>query len=241
MPIGRPDWYLSGLSQNIASVNDTGELAVRLGSPVNFDRTGKVLYQTTFPTMANVSFAALNTLLVAPHITPLKFKYGCSSVHATIDNGIANGLNFSYSDRVWNNELISTEFGILTDQLPSQVLISIVRHLPGLRRYFAIKYINGMTDLQVRKSDGTYETFYDGSNILWPSNIFNTIKLDFNLEDYSYVRYRHNSETYDLSAYSTFSDTSGVYNFLAVSVSVYASATIDTNVYFDHYILSADE
>lgn len=41
---GSQDWYPSGLSESRGIMSDSGELAVRLGSPVFFDRTAKMLF-----------------------------------------------------------------------------------------------------------------------------------------------------------------------------------------------------
>lgn len=48
MPHGTPDWGHTGPKDTIYGLDDLGEHAVRLGSPVLWDRRGDVLHQTDF-------------------------------------------------------------------------------------------------------------------------------------------------------------------------------------------------
>lgn len=48
MPKGHADWNIPGISGAISQVGDLGELAVRLGSPDSFERSGNVLYIENF-------------------------------------------------------------------------------------------------------------------------------------------------------------------------------------------------
>lgn len=48
MPHGSPDWGWRGPKKTTYGLDDEGELAVRLGSPVLFDRRGDVVWMTDF-------------------------------------------------------------------------------------------------------------------------------------------------------------------------------------------------
>jgi len=48
MPHGTPDWGLVGPKETTFGLDDLGELAVRLGSPVQWDRRGDVVWWTIF-------------------------------------------------------------------------------------------------------------------------------------------------------------------------------------------------
>lgn len=241
MPIGRPDWSSTGKSDNVATTNDTGELAVRLGSAINFDRTGKVLFATDFPSLNNFLWVAIGTLTQKPHITSSKFYYGVSSLHAISAAGNTNGLQVSYKGRTWANSKLSFEYGIYTDFLPSQMILNIVRYLPGIRRYFSIQFVNSMSDIQVMQADGTYVKFVDTSASQWPQSMFNDIKLDFDLETNTYTRFRLNSNTYDLSAYGTFTDASSTADYIEANLYIYSPITLPLNIYLDHFSYTEDE
>jgi len=48
MPHGTPDWGLKGPKSTVYGLDDMAELAVRLGSPVSYDRRGDVMFHEDF-------------------------------------------------------------------------------------------------------------------------------------------------------------------------------------------------
>jgi len=48
MAHGTPDWGVTASKKTIYSLHDMGELAVRLGSIVSFDRRGDVIFSDSF-------------------------------------------------------------------------------------------------------------------------------------------------------------------------------------------------
>jgi len=89
MPHGLPDWGLVGPRQTTYGLDDVGEAAVRLGSPVLWDRRGDVLYATDFSEgigsfQTQVSGASARVALHTEHS-----RHGAYSVglHAGSDGG----------------------------------------------------------------------------------------------------------------------------------------------------------
>ncbi len=208
---------------------------------VNFDRTGKVIHATDFPTKVGFTFNALGTLEIQPYITANQFKYGVSSLHAKTSAGAANGLQAICNSRLWDNALISTEFGLMVDQTLTSVTLQIIRYKPGLRRYYVIRFVNNTSDIEVRQADGTYTVVLDTAAVQFPPGFYNVMKLDIDTSLDDYIRFRFNSDTYDLTGYGTFSDGGGTYDFTAISLIIYGNNLIATNIYLDHFILSEDE
>jgi hypothetical protein len=239
--VGRPDWYLSGLSKNIASVNDTGELAVRLGSPVNLDRTGKVIYVTTFPTRANINTVTAGVINVGPKINARRFLYGCSSYYAQLATGLANAIAISYKGRVWKNTLLSVEAGFLTSEIPSYVYLQLVVRVGAIQYNYIVRWHQTVPALEILVPPGVYVPFATTTAYYSTNNLWNHIKLDVDATLNQYVRFRFNGDIYDLSTYVPNTAVAAEPDSIECGITVYNHILNNNDVYYDYLIITEDE
>ena len=240
MPRGTPDWYNAGQSNIAVSLSDMGELAVRLGSPVSFDRSGKTIYFDEFS-----HFDGLYTVSNSGGVSDFqadtaRYEYGGGSAKAVIGVGTANWCNLTRYFRMWGGKYLSCEIALNTDYIPNILGFTIDVVYQGILHYAIVKIIDDMKTFQVFRTGGVYETFKTFTTTPYVTTMFNVLRLIYDIEEETYVGFTFNDQTFSLTDYvlHTTTDNSG-HKFLFTLV-VFGHSTQQLSAWLDRIIISED-
>jgi len=177
MPHGTPDWGLVGPKYTTYGLDDLGEHAVRLGSPVLWDRRGDVLVETDFREGLGSFYANGGGLLwaVALHAGNARTGAYCVKLTAGSDGALNAylqkrlprpvlakvGLEFSFSCAAWTS---AWEWQILW-QAGSVLYTAYVRY----------DHVNGL--LQTYEEPATWTTFATVDVLYTDDHVQHTGKL----------------------------------------------------------------
>ncbi len=194
-----PDYskYLPGSSR--FSMNDMGELAVRLGSPVVYDRRGEVIWYDTFDDGITKWPGAVTGAgsTVTDDTTLPFFKGHCLLLTA---GGVAGGEAAAYR---YFSVLQDTVWGIygavnLYDTF-NQLRLSLYKQ-DGVNSYIASLQINKVTGkLEYLDSTGVYVTLDTLPLVVSSFGQYHHLKVVADYGTLKYVRAMFNQHQYDLS------------------------------------------
>lgn len=245
-PIGKggidtPDWGVSALFNSNALVNDLSELAVRLGSPVTFDRTGNVLYYDCFESgLTNWehnsypagAYAVPTARFCA--IRPYAVKLATTDDSGSY-SGIKRGLPFPYVSRM------GFEFHIKQTAAIKRFLTQLTFYT-GTYAYYLQLTLHEEDD-QVLLQDGDSVDHeicgYDFSTVLYSP--FHVIKLVFDLTTELHIRLTIDDIDYDVSSITIKKNASAENAHMYVLFYLYSAGAFERTCYIDNVIFTIDE
>jgi len=239
MPRGTPDWGEYSPQGEVSKSLDLAEIAVRLGSPVIYDRNGTVLFMDTFQyglirwvvnAKAECTISACDTKAI---IGPKSLKFAFSGTSTDLSY-VGLTPPFLYFNRngyeitaMWDDPYI---FLILDGQL----------YYNGNNYGFGVKiapvahklYVWGATDWITVASD---------INIDATGDVWYFIKLVVDAVNAKYVGLKLNDRFFDLSAYTPKIQASSEPNMLCLFIQAFQTAAQAGNVYVGSTILTINE
>lgn len=204
---GGPDWGINVPVATVYGVDDMGELAARLGSIVNFDRRGNIIFMDDFQS----SLSKWHTVLALGAggeiaITNERAKNGATSCKVTTPDavGAIAQLTHYFSFPVLSKIGIEASFTLgpveidhicmaltLEDDVEVKLAqIKLIRAPPG----------STLHTLQYLDADDNWVTF-GTAHIYSANHYFVPAKLVADMENDCYVRFLIANYSFDLSAY----------------------------------------
>lgn len=241
MPIGQADWSRSGQSANVGVGLDTSELAVRLGSSVNFDRTGKVLFQDNFTRLDGLWSITSLGISAAPAVQNAIAEYYDSALSFALVAGSGNFVRMQRRFRSWRNTRLSLEVSAHHSGAPSMVYFNIWKY-DGTNVYTVrFQLITGCTVVQYMDNTGNFVTLDTLSPAFFFEDHFHTLKIDFDGYLHEYVRLRLDELTYDMAGIPLFFAPSTELPRLQLDMYFYGMNLVVNTWYVDHVIITEDE
>ena len=239
--IGLPDWYNIKKQGAVSALGDLGELAVRLGSIVSFDRRGDVVWLDGFEEGKN--------------------KW----VATTWGTGAAVGLDQNYArNGYWSLKLTAGKNGLaradvyrklprpIMSKMGFEVSFAFDTNLDNIRLLFDLydgaylheplaTYDYANTRLRVRDEGGDWQDVATGVDVYESYYPFWTMKLVVDFAKQKYVRLIFNETEYDLSAYSYLYTEDTGNPLLRPGVQNNGIAAANAIVYLDDVIITQNE
>ncbi len=240
MARGQPDYGPSHRSIYGAGLSDLGELAVRLGSPVIFDRRGQVIDYDDFE----------GTVL---KWTVIQIGSGAAALDSTMPRSGAQGVKLTSGSGALNHATLSKGFTPLASQRlglecvfanPSTdtYLVLQIGYFDGTTSYLAgIRFDFNAQKIAYRTGGLAYTDIIDTDAFNTTSFFYFPIKLVADFEAGLFVRLLFGGAQHDLSAYPIFSTDSATNPKLDFRIAHERRAGTGDAVYIDDVILTQDE
>lgn len=241
MPVGRPDWYNAQKSSNLVTLSDMGELAVRLGSFINYYRDGKVVFYDTFTKLESSWNDAGIGVAGAAVISNSYYVTDGASVYNTINTGISNYWYLSKQVPSWNKDVVSFETALLASGLPDNIGLYITYYGTLTAYLFGIKYYPATGNLYYIDATGSTVLFTTGPSGILPDNYFLPFKLSGDNESGYYKSLRIGAYEYDMSALLGQAATPNPTGSTTLTFRIAGNASGNINVHIDRVILTEDE
>lgn len=217
------------------------ELAVRLGSEKFFDRRGDVLFIDGFEEgIAKWELTGSGTGN-AQVLTAERVRSGGYCVKltggSTLTKAAAMYTYFPYPVLSKLGFETHFAFGSVIDCLYFRIEQLTGTHI----KYAYIKYDRTNEKLQYLDSAGVYQDIETSFILYEYSYLFDVLKLVIDLETYKYHRLILNEETYDLSAYSMFSEVNTARPHIRIKIDLVSRSGNNDYVYIDNIIVTQNE
>lgn len=236
-----PDWGISPLSTKYPVLKDLSELAVRLGSPVSFDRMGTVVYAETFSQgMArwyeDHAFGTSDIDLwgTAFYTEPYCARFFVDDVAgATVS--LMTYVPYAYLSRM------GVEFAFAA-QTTFEELVLRIRVFDGTNVY------TGEIDLNSSNYVLNYRNSSNGWSLLASPNLFfglisswHIMKVVIDAENETYLRLSLDETDYDMSDYALYKTASSTRPHLEVKIALNGDGGNERTVFIDNIIITIDE
>ena len=236
-----PDYTGKYVNEHVYGEVDNGELAVRLKSPVSYDRRGNVVWMDDFEDNINKwtqthvgaggsielsTEAARNGASSCKLITPSDTTLFASIQHGCGMLGLSNyGVELNYAHQVTGSRLILT-MGRYDGAINHYGVIDITQATGVLRIYDQIT--------------AAYVTL-DTLSVLSEPEVWHTLKLVIDMRTNMYVRAMFNETTYDLSDYGLLAQVIATSPHIAWNIKLSTLDAGNEHVYIDDVIVTQNE
>lgn len=240
MPVDYPDFGVPETSAAYPLIGDLGELAVRLGSIVIFDRRGRVIHFDDFegPVLRWDGETSPTTYFRLSARSP---KSGSQSVQLHVVATAGQKCEIHRGCALLPSEQLG--LGIAFAEPDTNSLFHLYfRYWNGTDEYQARIEINfNAKTLRYYDSTGWHE-FADTFGFISTQNYHHLAKLVADFETGKYVRFMLNDTEYDLSSYDLYTtpDTATVPH-IRIYLALEARVSTASDIYLDDYILTMDE
>lgn len=238
---GHRDYGVGGPTKIIHSVSDMGELAVRLGSPVNYDRSGNVLYCTDFQN----GLGDFHSLISGTGGDV--YLYGDLSYSAGICCCLIGTSDWPYRGFLYNDFR-----PIALNKMGFEVALMPVVNVDYIN-VFLDYYVDSIAHRFGLKMDITNKKFYcitmDGAeqeldDFDWSPatvNFFHTLKIVGDLETKKLVRGFYNENEFDLSDYGAYTLGAADIQLVRSVVEVHSTPGANGKCYIDNWVVTINE
>ncbi|KKM85339.1 hypothetical protein LCGC14_1290060 [marine sediment metagenome] len=238
---GTPDYGQYAPATTIARLADLGELAVRLGSIVSFDRRGEVVWMDDFEdgiikwkTSAAGAGAAVTSDTV-------KSRNGAKSAKLVAGSDGGKQATLYHYQPFPVSSRYGVEFSFAFETSPKHIGLRLDLY-DGANHYFGdIVYRPPLTRLDYEDSNADYQALTTTLDLLSDSIMFHTLKLVADWSTKKYVRLLLDNNSYDLSGIDLYSAADAV-TLPQVRVRVLLAGTSGNPVlYVDDVIITQNE
>ena len=189
MAHGHADYGVGAPLATVHSLSDMAELAARLGSPVTFDRRGKVLWLDDFEGGVEKWTAGSNPAGGSLEWSSESSKTGrfCAklTLPAMIGGQAYMTCHLAYSPTATLG--MEASFALPSEDVSSLQLTMLVTG-PTLTRWAALRYSVPVRKLYYADQGGAYQELEPAVRLGTGANFFHTMKLVMDLDEQQYVR-----------------------------------------------------
>jgi len=236
-----PDYSKYLLGSVRFSLQDMGELAARLGSPMVYDRRGEVQFMSTFD----------NGLA--------GFTTGISGTGASVKLVVDGGYRWPYhvlltpGTTLNKYAAVGVQVGAVgAKKIGCEWVFAIVGGFDYVR--FDLYGTDGVTynqgqvrinylarTLQVRDENSVYRTIQTIPQIAFAAPVYLSVKVVIDLENHTYDRIVVSDEVYDASAYSFYTEESGTFQNIYAAITLFDDAAPIAAGHVAQVILTVNE
>lgn len=241
MAHGLPDFGIYTAKETVFNLDDMADLAVRLGSIVEYDRRGDVIWLDDFESPIMKWEDRGSGLLWEMHLNHTTPKSGAQHLRLRTTPGVNAWVSARASQQFRGSYRIGAEYAFC--QLGASASIEIRLDIyTGSRWVFGKIRYNSITDkLYYQNSAGGWPEFAD--NVFVRSYIFhyNTWKLVIDAQREKYVRALLGNVEYNLSEYALSATDSGLSPRTIVELYLLSGVALATQVDIDNFVLTINE
>lgn len=241
MPHGTPDWWGVEPSSTIHQVQDAGELAVRVGSIVSYDRRGNVIFLDDFEDGLARWGTATSGLGAGVTLSADAARSRAYSVKLTGGSDDSRFARLSQVRPIPVEGKIGVEVSFTNKSDLSTFEIHVaIDDRTNIHRA-RVRFDEQADDFEYYDSAGVWQDIDADKPCYNLMYTFHTMKLVFDLSTDKYIRAMLNDEEYDLSAHSMQTAASGGLEQMATYIYVYSTVGNNTVSYVDDVIFTQNE
>lgn len=236
-----PDWHALTAQSRVHEVTDLGELAVRLGSIVSFDRRGDVMWLDNFEdgllrwyaTTPGDSTAELSTDVARSCISSAKLQAATGTAsYSQLLAAIPNPLTL---------ERVGFEYSFSLHGAVGKVRLAFAVYTGTHIISGAITWDDANERLEYMDSTGAEVTLQDAVKMYAWNILFNSWKLVMDADAFEYVRLLLNGVEYDMSGIAARVTESVLDPHMRVTIQVDGRTAGTSTIYADDSIITQNE
>ncbi len=241
MAHGTPDWGVTAGRSKVYQLTDMGELAVRLGSIVSFDRRGDVTFLDSFEFGLRAWTASTSGAGAAVDITTGAARSGFASARLVAGSDSNRAASIQHLDIMPALSALGAEC--------SFALSSTIETLDLEHQIFdgtdfidwRVRWDETNTRLQYFDSSGAWVTFATGVDLAGGAGLFHTMKLRVDFAKRQYINVVFNETSYGLDGIAPQVTASPLRPQLITEILLTGRSGQNDRVHIDDVILTQNE
>lgn len=241
MPHTAPDWSWMGKVATLFSLQDMGELAVRLGSIVTHDRRGNVLFIGTLESGLGAYYTETSGTGASVTVSTERFLAQGYSLKMI---GGSDGSRYALAMRSLAYPALSKmgmECHVVIDDNLDHFDFEVFGHNGSSYSTFGIRYDHVNSKLQYRDDTPAWVDIATGVALYYSTYLFLPFKLVFDEENREYVRLICTGVEYDMSDNACEVTTGVATPHMDIRFLVYSKSGENTVAYIDNIVLTQNE
>lgn len=237
MPHGQPDFGMYQLAETIYRLSDMGELAVRLGSIVSYDRRGDVIFMDDFEGGGQKWFDPTAYIVVS---TDYAFS---GSFSCKLTPPLGTGLPRQIATLLFPSVLSKMGFEA-TLMLHSDVNITGIafqHNVDGAAHLYHIRHQIAAQTLEYQTGTFDYTEFANGLLLQNGDPTWHKFKMVVNLVTNKFERLMIDAHTFDVSTLSPLVGSTGNRNSLTALIKCNRTEGGTKSFYVDNVIITQNE
>jgi len=225
----------------VYGLHDMAELAARLGSPVNFIRSGDVIMLETFES----GFGSWGTVIYSPdgfiRLSSFPTRSGGVSLDLNSGTGVDPDVKLYRGTPLPVSSVIGFGFAFQFDADLVYILMGFTTTQSELHWHYRVKYDHARGKLYCQDNGGDYWEI-GAVALRVDERPFHLWKLVVNLLTHDYIRLYLDDASYDLSGYSAqFTPAVGEDEYLESVVQMGGDGVGATNCWIDDAVITQNE
>ncbi|MBW2675022.1 MAG: hypothetical protein JRD89_16690 [Deltaproteobacteria bacterium] len=238
---GTADWGLVGPKATVYGLDDMGELAVRLGSPVSFDRRGDVMFHEDFSRgLAAWTYACAGAGcgIALDCLSAVTAPYGCKLITGPgmLDHsGIQHRLHYPVLGRIG----AECSFMAVTDMAYFNILLYFY---DGTNRSeYVLNYNHTLGTVSVQDDLGVYQVIATPGAVMEGNDCFSTMKVVADIANGHYERVLFDDLEIGVQAYTPRVVGDGTSPSLLVHIVAYTGVAASVEPTVDNVVITQNE
>lgn len=237
MPHGQPDFGMYQLAKTIYRLSDMGELAVRLGSIVRFDRRGDVIFLEDFEGALNRWTVAYGDAEISSDYS-LSGSFSCKLTPPAVNEG-STALGKYVFPTVLSKVGIETTLLLHSDV--DLVTIGMVHTVGEVTRVYHIRYSISAQTLGYQTGVDEWTQFSSGLRLSNGTRPWHVFKLVVDLTANKFQRLLIDGATYDISSLDPRVGELAVEDSVNAVIAGERIAALTGSMYVDNAIITQNE
>ncbi len=240
-PHGTPDFWGQGPKSTTYGLNDMAELAVRLGSPMNYDRRGEIVWYTNFDNGGQEFLVSTSGTGAGSYLTSY-FPYQ-GGLSMCLKTGSESGMVALGTAYLIYPVLggIGLEVTFAADGYTDYINFQVRIHTGSLKHEYNVRFTKSANMFAVKADDGNYHDIGGFALTTTGGVIFTHLKVVFDILTGRYVRLMVNDNTYDISAYLPYTEASALSRGLYLGLQVVNGSSGASVLKLDNVIVTQNE
>ena len=241
MPRDLPDWGALSSQATVYEITDLGELAVRLGSIVTFDRRGDVTFLDSFNDGMIHWTLNPNGAGADAGLSMLRSRNGRFSALLTAGSdglgsmGIVHIMPFAVLSG------LGVEFSFNIPSTITELRLAVALYDGSNLTRYLIRWEVATLVLEYLDSGGSWVTFATGVDFHPSASLFHTWKLVFDATDSEYARLIYGPNAAVLNDIAAEVSASAELPRIETEITVYGAAAANDQIYIDDVIQTQNE
>lgn len=241
MGVGLPDWYNIKKQGAVSALGDLGELAVRLGSIVSFDRRGDVVWMDDFEHTLNKWNTYTPGTGDSAGVSKTRARNGDYSCEMVTGTEVGSPVEINSHLAVPPESGYGFEVSFTLGDDHTYFYTRLYVYTGSARHEFTLRYDVAAEVLQHMDEDGNYTNLSPGIALRKSDVLFNTLKFVVDLESEAYVWARLNEGAWAMAGIAGREVAVASAAYFAIYVGFIGTTGVNVTGYVDDVIITQNE
>lgn len=240
-PRGAPDYSNVRAYGPLHRLDDQAELAARLNSPVSYDRSGRLIWMTTFEHGLQGAVPGVDSVDSVYEVSSAQSHYSPFSLTLNPSSDEGSYVEWGTIVEFIEEGKVALEAVFAHDSNPYGIRLKLLYFDGSTQQRAELHYDPQTGDWTVRTGETTWETILEGYKLQQGKTCWNHVKLVVDFQESTYVRVQIGRRVVKIEEYEVYSLDSENLGQMVCRFMAYGGTEFHAAVYLDAIIVTQAE